>query len=193
MDELKSLFRLEDVVKSNARFNREKLLAFNTEHLAKASPERLLAAFKDFLSVNPQSPVNKASDTEMLRLIAMKPGMRTLRDVEGQSRFFYIADDQLQYDADAVEKVLKKNDAQGMNALRDLKPILSAASEWTTGSLEHAVKQYAEQKGLGLGKVAQPLRVAISGSTISPPIFESLEFLGRERTLARVERCLAME
>ena len=48
-------------------------------------------------------------------------------------------------------------------------------------------------KGLGLGKVAQPLRVAISGSTISPPIFESLEFLGRERTLARVERCLAME
>ena len=193
MEELKSLFRLEDVGKSNARFNREKLLAFNTEHLAKASPDRLLAAFKDFLSVNPQSPVNKASDPEMSRLIAMKPGMRTLRDVEGQSRFFYIPDDQLGYDADAVEKVLKKNDAQGINALRDLKPILSAASEWTAGSIEHSVKQYAEQKGLGLGKVAQPLRVAISGSTISPPIFESLEFLGRERTLARIQRCLAME
>jgi glutamyl-tRNA synthetase len=58
--------------------------------------------------------------------------------------------------------------------------------------LEGAVKTHCELKGLGLGKVAQPLRVAISGTTVSPPIFESLEFLGRERTMARIDRCLAM-
>jgi glutamyl-tRNA synthetase len=57
--------------------------------------------------------------------------------------------------------------------------------------LETAVKQYCDAKSLGLGKVAQPLRVAISGSTVSPPIFESLEFLGKDRTMTRLDRCLA--
>ncbi len=51
-------------------------------------------------------------------------------------------------------------------------------------ALEEAVKKYCETTGLGLGKVAQPIRVAVSGSTVSPPIFETLAFLGRERTLA---------
>jgi glutamyl-tRNA synthetase len=58
-------------------------------------------------------------------------------------------------------------------------------------TLDELVKKYAEQKQLGLGKVAQPLRVAVTGTTISPPIFESLEMLGREHTLARIDRCLA--
>jgi glutamyl-tRNA synthetase len=53
------------------------------------------------------------------------------------------------------------------------------------------VNEYCGRKGLGLGKVAQPIRVAISGGTISPPIFETLEMLGRDRTLRRVDRCVA--
>ena len=53
------------------------------------------------------------------------------------------------------------------------------------------MKAYCERTGLGLGKVAQPIRVAVTGGTVSPPIFESLEFLGRQRTLARIDRCLA--
>jgi glutamyl-tRNA synthetase len=64
------------------------------------------------------------------------------------------------------------------------------ANDWKAESLEGAVKGYCESKGLGLGNVAQPIRVAVSGTTVSPPIFQSLEFLGRERTLARIDRCL---
>ena len=57
---------------------------------------------------------------------------------------------------------------------------------------EQAIQKYGEQKQLGLGKIAQPLRGAVSGSTISPPIFQSLEFLGKHRTLARIDRCLSL-
>lgn len=194
--ELIALFRLEDIGKSNSSFNREKLLAFNTEVLARAAAAdtpRLIAAFRDFLAANPESAVNAATDEQVARLVKMKPGMRTLRDVEEQSRFFFIPDAKIAYDPAAVEKVLKKGDGQGLAALKDLLPLLEAIgeSDWTHAVIELAVTAYATAKGLGLGKVAQPLRVAISGGTISPPIFESLEFLGRARTLARIRRCLA--
>jgi glutamyl-tRNA synthetase len=102
----------------------------------------------------------------------------------------FTPDDAVEYQADAVEKVLKKGDGQGLAVLRDLGPVLEGVGEWTAGALEAAVNGYCQEKALGLGKVAQPLRVAVSGGTVSPPIFESLELLGRERTLGRIDRCL---
>jgi glutamyl-tRNA synthetase len=116
----------------------------------------------------------------------------TLRQVDEASRFLFAHDDEIAYEPDAIEKVLKKNDGQGFNALKDLKPLLSSITDWKALNIEHAVNQYVEQTKLGLGKVAQPIRVAVSGGTVSPPIFESLEFLGKERTLARIDRCLAI-
>ena len=190
MAELVEVFRLEDVGKSNARFNREKLVAFNTEAVAASSPDRLIAAFKDYLRANPDSPLNSATDEQLTKLLQMKKGLRVFRDVDEPSRFLFMPDDQIQFAADAVEKVLRKQG--GFGVVRDLQPLLAGAMEWTATALDAIVKQYAEQKTLGLGKVAQPLRVAVTGSTVSPPIFESLEFLGRDRTLARIQRCLAL-
>ena len=71
-----------------------------------------------------------------------------------------------------------------------MRDLLAAQADFSAAALEHAVKQYDEQKKLGLGKIAQPIRVAVTGSTVSPPIFQSLELLGKERTLTRIERCL---
>ena len=189
-DELVRLFRLEDVGKSNAVFNRDKLLAFNTEASASSPPDRLLAAFKDFLAANPQSPLNRAHDDALSRVLAMKKGFRLFREVEEASRFLFVPDEQIVYQPDAIEKVLKKGDAQGLSVLREIKGVLEPVTDWTAANLESAVNRYCEQKSLGLGKVAQPIRVAVSGGTISPPIFESLEMLGRERTLSRLDRCL---
>lgn len=188
--ELTSLFSIDRIGRSNPKFDRAKLLSFNTDACAAATPERLLAAFRDYLSVNPDSPLNGATDEQLSRLLAMKKGFRLLREVDEISRFFFVADDALAYDADAVEKNLKKNDGAGMQTLREIREVLAGVVNWTAADCEHAVKAYGEQKGLGLGKVAQPIRIAVSGTTVSPPIFESLEFLGRERTLARIERCL---
>jgi glutamyl-tRNA synthetase len=79
-----------------------------------------------------------------------------------------------------------------LNALIAIQSVLSEVTDWTTANLESAVKAYCEKTALGLGKVAQPIRVAVSGSAVSPPIFESLEFLGKTKTLARIARCVSM-
>jgi glutamyl-tRNA synthetase len=120
----------------------------------------------------------------------MKKGFRTLRDVDEPCRFFFVPDDQIAYDPQAVEKVLRKSNGEGLIVLRDVRQIFATINDWRHEPLEMAIKQYCEHKGLGLGKVAQPIRVAISGTTVSPPIFESIEFLGKERTLARIDRSL---
>jgi len=185
------LFSLEAVNKANARFDRAKLLAFNTEAAAAAPIDRLVAAFRHYLQVNPESPLNAADDAQLAQVIQMKKGFRTLREVDESSRFLFVPDEQIALDPQAVEKVLRKGDGQGIGALREMKQLLAAAQAWTAHELEESVKRHCEQRQLGLGSVAQPIRVAVTGTTISPPIFQSLEFLGRQRTLARIDRCLA--
>jgi glutamyl-tRNA synthetase len=117
--------------------------------------------------------------------------MRILREVEEKSRFLFAADDAIQYQADAVEKVLKKNEKQGLIALKATRDLFAGIVQWNAHAIEETVKKYCETSGLGLGKVAQPIRVAVSGTSVSPPIFDTLAFLGKERTLWRIDRCLA--
>jgi glutamyl-tRNA synthetase len=190
-DELIQLFTIEGIGKSNAKFNREKLLAFNTEAAASADSGRLVRAFRDYLATNPESPLNRADDAQLAKMLEMKKGFRLLRDVDETSRFLFLSDAEIVYQSDAVQKVLKKGDGQGLTVLRDLKPLLANIADWTHTAIESAINGYGAEKQLGLGKIAQPLRVAVSGGTISPPIFESLEFLGKDKTLARIDRCLS--
>jgi glutamyl-tRNA synthetase len=188
LDEIARLFSLENIGKSNARFDRDKLLAFNTTAGAAAGEDRLVAAMRDYLHVNPDSPLNKASDAQLGQLLKMKAGFRLLREVDESSRFMFVEDIQISYDPAAVEKVLRKQN--GFDVLREIQPLLADLSDWTHDGIEKAIQAYCEQKQLGLGKVAQPIRVAVSGGTISPPIFQSLEFLGKPRTLARIGKCI---
>jgi glutamyl/glutaminyl-tRNA synthetase len=192
MDEMVSLFSLDGIGRSNAKFDRAKLLAFNTEAAAGASPARLIEAFKQYLESNPDSPLNEKDDVTLERILTMKKGFRTFREVDEASRFLFLPDEQIALDAQAVEKVLKKSGGQGLASLHDIRAILHAVEPWQAHHIEEAVKQYCERKELGLGNVAQPIRVAISGTTISPPIFQSLEFLGKDRTIRRIDRCLEL-
>ncbi len=188
IDEMIELFSIEGIGHSNARFDRAKLLAFNTEACAAADPKRMVQAMRDYLVVNPDSPVNRATDEQLAELLAMKKGFRTLREVDETCRFFFIEDDQVRFDASAVAKVLVKQD--GVETLRKLRPLLEALPSWTAEAIEQAIQLFCEQNQLGLGKVAQPLRVAISGSTVSPPIYQSLAFMPQQQVLARIDRCL---
>jgi glutamyl/glutaminyl-tRNA synthetase len=190
MDELVQLFSIAGIGKSNAKFDRAKLASFNTEISAAAKPERLVAAMRSYLAVHPESPLNKATDTELASLVEMKRGFRTLRELEEATRFFFVAEDKIQYDPAAIEKVLVKND--GFGVLREVRAVLAESADWIASDIEKKLESYCEQKQLALGKVAQPIRVAISGGTVSPPIFQSLEFLGRSRSLNRIDRCLAL-
>jgi glutamyl/glutaminyl-tRNA synthetase len=188
--EMVELFTIDRIGQANAKFNREKLIAFNTEACAALGPEGLLGPMRDFLSVNPESPLNKGSDEELKTVLAMNAGMRTLREAEEKSQFLFMADESLVYQRDAIEKVLLKNEGQGLNALKQVREVLAGVGDFSAHSIEEAIQRYCEASGLGLGKVAQPIRVAVSGSTVSPPIFETLHFLGKDRTIARIDRCI---
>jgi len=100
-------------------------------------------------------------------------------------------DEAFEYDTKAVKKVLRKNEGAAFGVLAALRPGL-AECEWTAETLEKVIGDYCEANELGMGKVAQPIRVAVTGTTISPPIYETLVILGRERTLVRIDRCLAL-
>jgi glutamyl-tRNA synthetase len=130
--------------------------------------------------------VAAADDAMLERILKMNEGARTLEQVEQKTRFAYIADEAFDYDLAAVNKVLLKND--GLAILAEVGRRLAALKELTPESIEAMLRQLAEEKQVGLGKVAQPLRVAITGTTISPPIFEAVEMLGIARTLARIQR-----
>jgi glutamyl-tRNA synthetase len=191
VEDMVKLFSLEQVGKSNSKFNRDKLLAFNTEALAAATPAALLASMRDYLAVNPASPLNAATDAQLSQLLAMNAGMHILREVDDKSGFLLMPDEKIVISPETAEKVLLKNERQGLNALKAVREVLAGVSEWTAEKLEAAIKSYCETSGLGLGKVAQPIRVAVSGTAVSPPIFQTLEFLGRERSMGRIDKCIA--
>jgi glutamyl-tRNA synthetase len=191
MDEMVAKFSLDRINPSNPKFNREKLKSFSTDFFAKASPQRQVAALRDYLEVNPESPLKGGTDEQLAAVLAMNAGFHVLREVDEKSRFLFVDDAALSWAPEAVDKVLLKNDRQGAIALKDVREVLAAATDWTATALEAAVKAFAEAKALGLGKVAQPIRVAVTGATVSPPIFESIQFLGKVRTIARIDRCLA--
>ncbi len=183
-DELIACFDISRLTKANSLFDRKKLLAFNTEHIHHADDEKLLRHFKDYLKAV-ESSVIAADDRLLTKIIKACKGARTLADIERKSRFLFLANDQVKYDDKAVEKVLLKND--GLAILRTVRDKLAAMEQFTKEAIEDMLRSLAEERQLGLGKVAQPLRVAICGTTISPPIFDSVEMLGRDNTLTRID------
>jgi glutamyl-tRNA synthetase len=183
-EELIEAFDLSRLTKTNSLFDRKKLLAFNTEHIRMAPPDRLLAYFKKYLT-EIDSPVVRADDELMARILHINTGAQTLAMIERKVRFAFIDNDQVQYNDKAVKKVLLKDD--GLAMLKIVRDKLSELEEFSKETIENMLRSLAEQKKVGLGKVAQPLRVAICGGTISPPIFDSVQLLGRENTLKRID------
>ncbi len=186
-DEIIQSFDLSRLTKSNSLFDRKKLLAFNTEHLRLTPPQKVLEHFKAYLKYI-DSPVQKADDSLLARIIKLCDGARTFEDIERKSVFVFIDDNQVEFDEKAVQKVLMKDHA--LEILRQVRDELASLAELSEQAIEEMLRRLAEARQVGLGKVAQPLRVALCGTTISLPIFDSVNLLGRERTLRRIDLTL---
>lgn len=184
LDEQIECFDLARLAKSNSLFDRKKLMSFNTEHIRMVTPERLLEHFKAFLQ-EISSPLAGTDDDMLSKLLAACEGARTLAEIEAKGRFLVVDDDAIEYDPKAVKKVLMKHD--GLAVLAVVGQKLADLQEITAESIESTLRQLAEEKEVGLGKVAQPLRVAICGNTVSPSIFDSVSLLSMERTLKRID------
>ncbi|MEN6423964.1 MAG: glutamate--tRNA ligase [Phycisphaerales bacterium] len=187
-DELIRSFDLSRLTKSNSLFDRKKLLAFNTEHLRLTAPEKVLAHFKAYLK-HVGSPLLEADDEKLANIIEICAGARTLAEIEAKCRFIYIPKEQIQYNENAMQKVMIKD--RGLEVLPIIDKRLADLQPFTEQGLEAMLRALAEERRVGLGKVAQPLRVALTGTTISPSIFESVRLLGVPETSARINIAVA--
>jgi len=186
-DELIQAFDLSRLTKSNSLFDRRKLIAFNTEHMKMIPEQKLLQHFKDYIKVI-ESPVTSANDERLTRIIKLCEGARTLADIERKCRFLFVDNDKIEYDNKAVKKVLLKSN--GLANLATVRNRLAAMDELSEQAVEEMLRGLAEEKRVGLGKIAQPLRVALCGTTISLPIFDSVQMLGKGNTLKRIDHTL---
>ncbi len=179
-------FDLDRINKSNAKFDRQKLLSFSGDAIAALPP----AEFGHALTQHHPALVEQLGDRFALFAEAYQPRARTFNEPAQSGRFFLIADDEIEYDDKAVSKNLTKNDGEGLQLLGELRELLAAIDPWSGEKAHDAITQLSEDRELKMGKVAQPLRVAVSGGTVSPPIDITLEILGKDATLARIDRCL---
>jgi len=186
-EEMIAHFGLEAVGRSPARFDFTKLENMNGHFMRNASPERLRAALEPIIA--------EAENGEAIRkalaagaeapLVALLPGLaeraKTLVELLASAAFLF-ATRPLALDAKAA-KILDEGARKTLGALHGE---LAALPEWTVESVEAAVRAFAERAELKLGKVAQPLRAALTGTSTSPGIFDVIVALGREEALGRI-------
>ncbi|HLQ14077.1 MAG TPA: glutamate--tRNA ligase [Steroidobacteraceae bacterium] len=182
-EEMIAAFDIRDVNKAAAAFNAEKLQWLNQQHMKRAPVTQLAAGLRENLArLGVQS-----DDQPLLEGVVniQRERARTLRDMAQNSRFFF--QDFAQYDEKAARKHLT---AEAVPVLRALNEELKALPEWNAGAIHAVLDALARRFNLALGQIAQPLRVAISGTAISPPIDFTVALLGRPESLTRLQRAI---
>jgi glutamyl-tRNA synthetase len=186
-EELIELFSLEHVGRSPARFDFTKLESVNGQFIRQMPDPELLEAFIAFLpyAEGGKELLARLDEEKKMQLQkalpALKTRAKTLVELQAAARFIF-AERPLEVD----ERARKVLDDEARARLAALLPELAAAPEWSAAALEGTVKAFAERQTLKLGAVAQPLRASLTGSLVSPGIFEVLDALGREESLARI-------
>jgi glutamyl-tRNA synthetase len=185
-------FSVEGLSKNAAVFDTKKLEWMNGQHLSMMPAEELMPTFvKAVLAANAPSVVGiSTADENWLRLLVdlLKVRARTVDDMVRQAAP-YLQDD-IAYDEDAVAKTWK-DPKVAHEVLAATRAALADAKPWDAASLEGELRTFAESRGIAAGKLFQPLRLALTGVTASPGIFDVLVLLGRERSLARLDAALA--
>ena len=197
---LKQRFGLDRVMKTPAKFDRVKLLAFNTDAITGMAPEDFARRCREHARQFRPEYLARLDDAKFALLMkASQERSKTLDDPFKSNAFLLSDDAALAFTDDKnVRKALGIGAApadgarSGLDHLKAMRAVLAGLSEWTHGALEGAATAYANEHAAGkIGSVAQPLRVAVSGSTVSPPIWDTLLLVGRSSTLARIDRCVA--
>ncbi|MDG2201403.1 MAG: glutamate--tRNA ligase [Phycisphaerales bacterium] len=191
-DFLCSHFSLDRVIKSPAKFDRAKLLAFNLDAMQELTPDEFHDLLADYCRAeHPEFLEHMDASTFRLFAAANQERSKTLLDPLQSGRFFIDPCEQLSWEpTKPVRKALLNGEPCGYDLLAELATRLEQV-QWTSEALEAVVTGLAgERAGDKIGKVAQPLRIAVSGGTISPPIYDTLLILGRDRTLRRIALCL---
>jgi glutamyl-tRNA synthetase len=182
-EEMIAAFDIHDVNKAASAFNTEKLLWLNQQHMMRAQP----AAIVPYLRSQLRRLGLDSDDQRLLEgvILAQRERAKTLKEMAQNSRFFFT--DAVEIDPKAAAKHFAGG---GLEMLAKVRERLGALPEWSTAAIHGALSDLATALGTGLGKIAQPVRVAVTGTAVSPPIDATLELLGRERALARIDQAL---
>ena len=169
------LFDLSGVGKSPSRFDMKKLENLNGRYIREADDSLLVAEVLKRLG--------NGSDAKLLlkAMPSLKPRAKNLDELADSAKFLFA-----QTPLDLTEKAAKLLDEDGRARLALVSTALAKENDWTIEALEATTKSLAEAQGLGLGKLAQPMRAALTGTTTSPGIFDVLVLLGRDEALARL-------
>lgn len=184
LEQMSELFDLTGCNKAPSAINPSKLIWLNKHYLKTLDPAYVAHHLSWHME---QLEIDLSMGPPLSAVVpAFAERSDTLKDLAQAAVFLYREFEA--YDAKAATKNLSAAARAPLQRVRDA---LAALPEWQAEPIHEAVKQVAEQDGLALGKVAQPLRVAVSGTAVSPPIDVTLALLGRAKTLARIERALA--
>lgn len=177
------LFNLESVNRSPAAFNEDKLQWLNQHYMKEWDPQSLVKPFSHQLDL---LNIDYASGPDLAEVIAIQAERcKTLTEMAAKSCYFFA--DFTEYDEKAAKKNLKP---EIQPALQEVLQCYTSINDWSQQVLHQVIVDTAEKYDLKLGKLAQPLRVAVSGGAVSPPLDITLALIGRERVLARLQQAI---
>ncbi|MBU4537114.1 MAG: glutamate--tRNA ligase [Weeksellaceae bacterium] len=182
LDEMVKEFDLHKVHKAGARFNKEKAEWFNQEYLKSKSDAEVLTLLKEVDGIN----LSNSSDEKLLKVISlMKERATFAKDIYSEGIFFFEAP--ASYDEKAVKKAWNEETANVMNEFADT---LNSVSNFESADLKQTIHDFAENKGLGMGKVMMPLRLTLVGELKGPDVPDILQILGKEESIIRIKNAV---
>lgn len=183
LDELIEKFDIKDINKSASNFNIEKLQWLNQQYLMKLDPVKIAEQLAFYML---EHGINIEAGPKLTDIVLLlRERSKTLVEMVENSRFFY--ETAVEYDAGAMKKHIKEGTAAILDSVSTK---LTALDEWKAEAIHHVVQEVVNEQGAGFPKVAQPLRIAVTGSTTSPSIDVTLDLLGRDKTLDRIRKLL---
>jgi glutamyl-tRNA synthetase len=185
IEEMVRLFDIRDVNKSAAAFDVEKLAWLNQQHMMRAPASRIAPVLRWQLE---QLGVEAADEAQLEQIVlSQRERAKTLREMALNSVFFFRAPES--YDEKAVRKHIV---AEVPALLAEAAAALEGLDSWTATAIHEVISGVAAAKGIALGKLAQPIRLAVCGGTVSPPIDATLAILGKPEALTRLARAQAL-
>jgi glutamyl-tRNA synthetase len=185
-NEIVKNFSIENLNLSAAVFNPEKMLWMNQEYIMKSATEYLLPLLEERLRRHGLDP-NLLPYASRLGIVEeLKTRAKTLEEMATNAKFFFSP--RVKFDEKAVDKFLNRKISGPLGRVRES---IARVDPFIPDGVKAAFEEVLEAEGMKLGKLAQPVRVAVTGSTVSPGIFETLCLLGKKRSLERIDKALS--
>jgi len=183
LEELIEKFSLENIGRAAGIFDQDKLTALNADHIQATHPTALADLLVPFLKKN---GIQAESDAFLVKVVeTLMPRSKTMQEMADAATFYFA--DTIVYEDKAARKFLKPQNREPLN---DLMAALTEIEAFSEKNLENAFKSVMQKTGLKLGKIAQPVRVALTGKTASPGIFEITEIIGKQKVLDRLKQAI---